>query len=117
MKRTGELRMCDDNLCPYVVTLTVARSVIDDLGEIHDSPEAARGTVVAMRKSAEAVRSCYPCDGPVTDKTGGQVRCPLAAMFSDTHQVATVPVQRQGWAFPPEKLVDVETDSATGQYL
>ena len=113
----GELGMCDENLCPHLVTLNAARQVIEDLSEIHESPEAARGAVVAMRKTAEAVRGCYPCDGPVSDQNG-QVRCPLSPMIGDVLAIATVPVQRPAWAFEPEKLVDGETGASnTGQFL
>jgi hypothetical protein len=108
--------MCEDRLCPYLVTLNAARSVVDDLAKIHDSPEAVRGSIAAMHKSAEAVRGCYPCDGPVSGQDS-QVRCPLGLVINDAHTIATVPVQRPGWAFPPEKLAGAETDRATGQYL
>jgi hypothetical protein len=108
--------VCDETRCPFMVTLSAARQVIDDLAGIHETPEAARGAVVAMRKSAEAVRSCYPCDGPVSNHDG-QIRCPLGQVISEVHAVATVPANLQGWAFAPEKLADGETDRATGQYL
>jgi hypothetical protein len=107
--------MCEDRLCPQLVALDATRAVLDDLADIHDSPDAVRGATTAIRKSVEAVRSSYPCDGPARDE--GLVRCPLESIINDVRFMATVPINRQGWAFLPEKLAGAETDSTTGQYL
>jgi hypothetical protein len=72
--------------------------------------------IAAYRQSHEAVRKRYPCDGPVPDNNNEQA-CPLGHIGHTAHNLATVPAQRAGWSFDPEKLIDGETDSATGQYL
>jgi hypothetical protein len=108
--------MCDPNLCPSLVTFDVAERRLDELGDLHENPALARGAIAACRRSHEAVRERYPCDGPVTN-TEGQIRCPLGALYNDVHTLATVPSHRAGWAFDTEKLVDGGTDSQSGQYL
>ena len=107
---------CNERLCPYLVMANVARPIIEDLAGIHENPDAARGQLAALGRAADAVRGCYPCDGPVSTQDG-QVRCPLAHLIADVHQLTTVPVQRPNWAFDPERLVDGDTDKSTGQFL
>ena len=108
--------MCDANLCPFTAALDTADAVVNELGDVHENPTLARGAIAAYRKVHEAARLRYPCDGPVPDRNGEQA-CPLGYVRHTAHNLATVPGQRAGWAFDPEKLVNGGTDTQSGQYL
>jgi hypothetical protein len=108
--------MCDAHLCPLVAAYDAAEMVVSGLGDLHENPALARGAIAAYRRTQEAARDRYPCDGPVTDHNN-EMACPLGQIRHIAGALATVPIQRTGWAFDPEKLVNAETDSQSGQYL
>jgi hypothetical protein len=108
--------MCDTNLCPLLAAYDAAEAVVDKVRDIHQNPALARGTITAYRRTHDVVRERYPCDGPVPDHNN-EVACPLGHIANMAHSLATVPAQRTGWAFDPEKLIDGGTDTQSGQYL
>lgn len=107
---------CDPNLCPLLVAYDVADAMLNELGDLHEHPALARGSIAANRRSQEAVRERYPCEGSVPDRNNERA-CPLGNITHVAHALATVPAQRGGWAFDPEKLVDGGRDTQSGQYL
>jgi hypothetical protein len=108
--------MCDANLCPLTVAYDVAEKVVNELGDLHENPALVRGSIAVHRRTHEAVRERYPCDGAVPDDNN-ELACPLGLIRNTAHTLATVPVQRAGWAFDPEKVVDGTSDTKSGQYL
>ncbi len=109
--------MCDPNLCSLLAAYDAADAILDDLGDLHENPALARGTIAANRKSQQAVRHRYPCDGAVRDMHN-ELDCPVGSLWRIAHALATTPSERTGWAFDPEELVDAaDRNSPTGAYL
>ena len=107
--------MCEDRLCPITASFDAAEKLIGDYAGLHEDPKTNLGLIAINRRSAERVQEAYPCPGPNLDQNGN-IHCPLSAVISDAFALSIYRAN-PAMAIPPEKVVDVETDRATGQYL
>jgi hypothetical protein len=112
--------MCDGRLCPLLAGYDVADALLDELGDLHESPDLARAQIAVYRRSMEIIRKRSPCDGPVADHDN-EVTCPIAPVGNVALRLATGPPTRIGWAFDPEKVLGARVAgsaaSSAGQYL
>lgn len=105
--------MCN-HLCPIIVSFDAAEKLVDEYAELHEAADSVRGTLTINRRAAELVQAVHPCDGPVTNERGF-VACPLSAVISDTFSMAAY--RPHPSAIPPEKVIENERATQTGQYL